>query len=79
MSIGVMLLLSFAILGFMNVPIAVALGLSSCVCLVAFGLDMSVLPTQVYSGIAKFVLLAVPFFISTRMCTPACSPRIRQI
>ena len=63
MSIGVLLLVSFFILGFMNVPIAVALGLASCVCLTKFGLDMSVLPTQVYSGIAKFVLLAVPFFI----------------
>ena len=58
-----MLLVSFFILGFMNVPIAVALGLSSCLCLTQFGLDMSILPTQVYSGIAKFVLLAVPFFI----------------
>ena len=63
MSITTMLLVSFFILGFMNVPIAVALGLSSCLCLTQFGLDMSILPTQVYSGIAKFVLLAVPFFI----------------
>lgn len=63
MSITTMLLVSFFVLGFMNVPIAVALGLSSCLCLTQFGLDMSILPTQVYSGIAKFVLLAVPFFI----------------
>ena len=63
MSIATMLIVSFFVLGFLNVPIAVALGLSSCLCLTRFGLDMSILPTQVYSGIAKFVLLAVPFFI----------------
>lgn len=63
MSIGILLIVSFFVLGFLNVPIAVALGLSSCICLTQFGLDMSILPTQVYSGIAKFVLLAVPFFI----------------
>ena len=63
MSITATLVISFFVLGFLNVPIAVALGLSSCLCLVQFGLDMSILPTQVYSGIAKFLLLAVPFFI----------------
>ncbi|MGI5963945.1 MAG: TRAP transporter large permease [Lawsonibacter sp.] len=63
MSIATLLVVSFFVLGFLNVPIAVALGLSSCLCLTKFGLDMSILPTQVYSGIAKFVLLAVPFFI----------------
>lgn len=63
MPLAAILLISFFIIAFLNVPIAVALGLSSCICLVQFGLDMSILPTQVYSGIAKFVLLAVPFFI----------------
>lgn len=63
MPLAAILLISFFVIAFLNVPIAVALGLSSCICLVQFGLDMSILPTQVYSGIAKFVLLAVPFFI----------------
>ena len=48
MSIATMLIVSFFVLGFLNVPIAVALGLSSCLCLTRFGLDMSILPTQVY-------------------------------
>ena len=63
MSLTVLLIVSFFALALLNVPIAVALGLSSCLCMTRFGLDMSILPTQVYSGIAKFVLLAVPFFI----------------
>lgn len=63
MSLATLLIVSFFALALLNIPIAVALGLSSCLCLVKFGLDMSILPTQVYSGIAKFVLLAVPFFI----------------
>ena len=63
MSIATMLIVSFFVLGFLNVPIAVALGMSSCLCRTRFGLDMSILPTRVYSGIAKFVLGVVRFFI----------------
>ncbi|CDZ75681.1 TRAP-type C4-dicarboxylate transport system [Peptoniphilus sp. ING2-D1G] len=63
MEIVSLLFISFFILAFLNIPIAVALGISSFLCMYFFGYDLSILPTQVYSGIAKFVLLAVPFFI----------------
>lgn len=63
MGIAALLVISFFVLAFLNIPIAISLSLASCVCLVKYGLNMSILPTQVYSGIAKFLLLAVPFFI----------------
>lgn len=63
MSVALLLISSFFILAFLNIPIAVSLGLSSALCLVKFGLPMDLFPMQVYAGIAKFLLLAVPFFI----------------
>jgi len=53
----------FFLLIFLNVPIAVSLGLSSVAGLLMGGLPLSVLSNLMYSGIAKFALLAIPFFI----------------
>ena len=54
---------SFFILLLLNVPIAVSLGLSSVFAML-FGHDkLSVIPTNVYSGMSKFLLLAIPFFV----------------
>jgi C4-dicarboxylate transporter DctM subunit len=63
MGIGTFLIICFLALLFLNVPIAVALGLSSLICLVKFGLSMDILPIQIYSGTVKFLLLAIPYFI----------------
>ncbi len=57
MGIGTFLIICFLVLLFLNVPIAVALGLSSLVCLVKFGLPLDILPMQIYSGTVKFLLL----------------------
>ena len=52
---------SFFILLFLNVPIAASLGLSSVFAMVYAGDKLSVIPTNVYNGMAKFLLLAIPF------------------
>lgn len=63
------LFLSFAILLFLGTPIAICLGVSSVLAMLAQGagrpLDtvMSSLPMIVSASTSKFVLLAIPFFI----------------
>lgn len=54
---------SFFVLLFLNVPIAVSLGMSAIFSLVYDGSPFSVIPTNVYNGMAKFLLLAIPFFV----------------
>lgn len=54
---------SFFILLFLNVPIACSLGLSSVFAMLFAGDRLSVIPTNVYNGMAKFLLLAIPFFV----------------
>jgi C4-dicarboxylate transporter DctM subunit len=63
MGTGTFLIIVFVFLLFANVPIAIALGLSSIICLLKFGLPMSIFPIQIYSGTVKFLLLAIPYFI----------------
>lgn len=46
-----------------GVPIAVALGLSGAAVIAAAHMGMMSVPTMVYSGIAKYPLLAIPVFI----------------
>ncbi|SNS10295.1 C4-dicarboxylate transporter, DctM subunit [Anaerovirgula multivorans] len=58
---------SFFILLLMNIPIAVALGLSSVITLIAFDVPMSIYSFTMYSATAKFTLLAIPFFILAGM------------
>ena len=59
------LLLSFIVFMLMNVPIAVSLGLSTFLAIFATGeVDQSVIiAQQMTSGVEKFSLLAIPFFI----------------
>ncbi|MGL6199627.1 MAG: TRAP transporter large permease [Lachnospiraceae bacterium] len=54
---------SFFILLLLNVPIALSLGASSIITLLAQGLPLSMVPSNLYSSTGKFVLLAIPFFI----------------
>lgn len=63
MSVAGILFLIFAILLLLNVPIALSLGLSSIVAMIAAGTPMIMLPMNVYSSIGKFTLLAIPFFV----------------
>lgn len=48
---------------FIGVPIGVALGLSGAAVLLIEGLGIMALPTNVWTGIAKYPLLALPMFV----------------
>ncbi len=53
----------FAALMFTGVPLAVAMGLAGTAVVAASGLGMLSLPTNVYTGIAKYPLMAIPVFV----------------
>ena len=53
----------FAVLMLAGVPLAVAMGLAGTAVVAASGLGMMSLPTNVYTGIAKYPLLAIPVFV----------------
>lgn len=63
MSVSAILFLVFAVLLLLNVPIAVALGLSSIAALLATGTTLDMFPMIIYAATGKFTLLAIPFFI----------------
>ncbi len=54
---------SFIILLLFNVPIALCLGISSMLGIIFMDVPLSVVPMQIYAGIGKTTLLAIPFFI----------------
>lgn len=61
--INIILFGSFFVLLFLNIPIAVSLGMSSIFAMLFAGDMFSIVPTNVYNGMAKFLLLAIPFFV----------------
>ena len=61
--INIILFGSFFIMLFLNVPISVSLGMSSLAAMIYSGDKLSIIPTNVYNGMAKFLLLAIPFFV----------------
>lgn len=63
MSIAALLFISFAVLLLLNVPIALSLGVSSLIAMLAAQLPMDMFPMQIYANIGKFTLLAIPFFM----------------
>jgi C4-dicarboxylate transporter, DctM subunit len=61
---GALLLLGvFAALMALSTPIAVALGLAGTLAIWIYDLGIMSMPTAVYTGIAKYPLLAIPLFI----------------
>lgn len=60
---GIWLFLTFLILVLLGVPIAVSAGFSGALFLWSHELGIQVLSPDVYGNIAKFQLLAIPFFI----------------
>jgi C4-dicarboxylate transporter, DctM subunit len=46
-----------------GVPLAVAMGLAGAAVVVASGLGIMSLPTNVYTGVAKYPLMAIPVFV----------------
>ena len=61
--INLLLFGSFFVMLLLNIPIAVSLGMSSIFALLYSGSPLTVVPTNVYNGMAKFLLLAIPFFV----------------
>ncbi|MFA6776235.1 MAG: TRAP transporter large permease subunit, partial [Sphaerochaetaceae bacterium] len=58
------LLISFFVMVFMRFPIAYAVGLSSVLCMVSMGQNLSDVCRLMVKGISSFSLMAVPFFIT---------------
>ena len=62
--INLILFGTFFVLLFLNIPIAVSLGLSSTLAMwYSHDKLMNIVPTNLYGGMAKFLLLAIPFFV----------------
>jgi tripartite ATP-independent transporter DctM subunit len=53
----------FVVLMLSGVPLAVAMGLAGTAVVAASGLGIMSLPTNVYTGIAKYPLMAIPVFV----------------
>ena len=53
----------FFVLMFAGVPIAASLGLAGTLVIALEGLGIMAVPTNVYAGIAKYPLLAIPMFV----------------
>lgn len=68
---------SLAILLFLGVPVAFALGLSSLLALMASGLPLSIVALRMTDGLNSFALLALPLFmLSGALMGYGCTPRI---
>ena len=69
--ITAILFISFFVMLLLGVPIAICLGMSAVLSLfyaINFvpqyaALSLSIIATNTYTGIAKFLLLAIPFFV----------------
>lgn len=61
--IGAILFLMFMILLLGGVPIAVALGLAGALAIALADQTLMAMPTNVYAGIAKYPLIAIPMFV----------------
>jgi len=61
--ITAILFITFFILLFLDIPIAFCLGSASVMAILASGQSLTVIATNTYSGISKFLLLAIPFFV----------------
>ncbi len=62
-SASVLLFGIFVLLLILNVPIAISLGIAALSAVVAEGLPVGMIATNVFSASSKFALLAIPFFI----------------
>ena len=61
--ISAILFISFFIFLILGVPIGICLGLSSVCAILYSGTSLTIVATNMYSGISKFLLLAIPFYV----------------
>jgi C4-dicarboxylate transporter DctM subunit len=64
---SVLLLGVFFVLLFLGVPLAIALGVAGTLVIAINGLGIMAVPTNVWTGIAKYPLLALPVFVLAGM------------
>lgn len=64
---SVILLVGFFVLLFLGVPLGVSLGLAGTAVILIEKLGIMAVPTNVYTGIAKYPLLALPMFVLAGM------------
>ena len=74
-----LLFIAFAILMVIGAPLGVALGLSGTVAIYFADLGMMSLPTSVYTGIAKYPLLAIPVFVLAGMVFERAGVALRLV
>ncbi len=67
MTVAALMLMAFLALLALGTPIAVALGLTGTVTIFLHDLGISIMAVQVYGGIAKYPLLALPVFLLAGM------------
>lgn len=63
LSVGTQMVLLFFVLMFIRLPVAFALGLSALYAMWSMGFGLDLVGDLIASGIVKFSLLAIPFFI----------------
>ena len=61
--IGTFLFVAFTVMLLGGTPIGVALGLAGALAIVFGGQSIMAAPTNVYTGIAKYPLIAIPMFV----------------
>ena len=61
--VGGILFLTFVVLLFGGVPIGVALGIAGALAIQLADQSILAMPTNVYTGIAKYPLIAIPMFV----------------
>lgn len=61
--IGIIALLLFMVLIFLNVPISISMGIASAACLMLMDIPMVLLPQKMVAGVQSWVLLAIPFYV----------------
>lgn len=61
--VGLLLLAVFFVLLLLRVPIAVSLGLSSILTMLVYRISFAQYANIIFTGLAKYTMLAVPFFI----------------
>ena len=76
---SVLLMVGFFALLFLGVPIGVALGLSGAVVILVEQLGILALPTNVYTGIASYPLLALPMFVLAGMVFERAGVALRLV
>lgn len=76
---SLILFLGFALLLAIGAPLAVALGISGAAVILIEGLGIMSVPTNAYTGIAKYPLLALPVFILAGMLFERAGVAVRIV